>query len=451
MARLIKRYIRKILRPIPQCYGRVFARQYEFLQKSQWWSVDELTRYQVSELQRLLDHCSRHVPYYRDLFQVNRFRPADFRRLEDLKNLPVLTKDFIRDNADSLLAENVRTCDREFHTTGGTSGNPLGLFIEKRTNLLRLAFEWRFYNWSGRRFGDRCVVLRGQAVPETKKGKAYEFDPFKNHLILSSYDMSDENMAEYLRLIAKFKPAAIDGYPSTLDLLATFALENNAMVDLRSSLKAVVTSSETLYPFQREKIMEAFGVPVFDLYGNTEQAGRAGECDRREGHHDFSEYGITELDSIDSTGNGEIVATGFTNYAMPLIRYKTGDFARWSTKPCSCGRALPLLQGLTGRAQDFVITRSGLPVPVTGYFFAAHTPEMSSIRKLQFLQERRGELTAFVVRGKNYRAGDTERMIARMNGSIKEPMTVHIHYVEEIEGSRLGKHRFFVQRLTVAR
>src|SRR5438067_1959161 len=100
MPRLLKRYIRKILNPIPRCYGKVFFRHYKFLQESQWWPEEQLIQYQVRELQSLLDHCYQNVPYYREIFLRNGYRPADFRSLDELKVFPYLTKDLIRENAE---------------------------------------------------------------------------------------------------------------------------------------------------------------------------------------------------------------------------------------------------------------------------------------------------------------------------------------------------------------
>jgi phenylacetate-CoA ligase len=224
-------------------------------------------------------------------------------------------------------------------------------------------------------------------------------------------------------------------------------MDNGLKVNRHHNLQAIITSSETLYPFQRQQIGEAFEVPVFDHYGNTEQAGRFGQCKCLDGHHEFSEHSVIETLNEDSSGGGEIVATALTNYAMPLIRYRTGDAIRRSDKICKCGRGLPLVVSLEGRKQDVALLKDGTPVSLTGFFFAVHVPEMSRLRKIQFQQEEPGHLRAMVVKGELYQEGACEAMLERMNRNLAKPFQMEIQYVDEIPTTRAGKHQFFVSRI----
>jgi phenylacetate-CoA ligase len=335
----------------------------------------------------------------------------------------------------------------EFHTTGGTTGTPLAVGLEKRTNAIRLAFEWRFYNWAGYSFGDKCAVIRGIEVHGFAKGRRMEYDPHLNYLILSAFDMNNQNMQKYIQKLCEFRPKFIQGYPSNLQLLARFSADEGLVVNPHGTLKGIITSSETLHPFQRHQISEVFGAPVYDLYGNTEQAGRLGQCEYLEGYHEFSEHSVIEIVDEDSSGVGEIVATPLINYAMPLIRYRTGDSIRRATERCRCGRALPMLASLEGRKQDAALLKDGTPVSLTGFFFAVHVPEMSRLRKIQFQQEAPGHLRAVVVKGEHYQEGACEAMLERMNRNLAKPFQIEIQYVDEIPTTRAGKHQFFVSRI----
>jgi phenylacetate-CoA ligase len=446
----LKSYVRRVLCPIPKRYGAVFRNQYDFLLQSQWWNPEELTDYQNRELTKLIHHCYHNVPYYRNLFHAYGYKPNDFREKSDLKKLPFLTRDAIRENVDNLRAANIPLSSLEYHTTGGTSGTPLGLYIEKNTHLLRLAFEWRHYNWGGYTFGQKCVLLRGSRVSNFKKGERWDYDPYMNYLILSTFDMTDDNMSFYADKIKHFEPRAIRGYPSALNMLATFIIDRNLQVNPTSSIKAIFTSSETIYPFQRDIIRRAFGAEIFDLYGNTEQAGRFGECEFHNGHHEFSEYAITEVESGDDGGVGEIVATPFTNYGMPLLRYRTGDCAQLSTIPCPCGRGLRLIDKLEGRMQDIAVLRDGTRVPLTSFFFAVHEAEMGQLRKIQFVQNEPGKLQALVVKGPSYKENTCESLLNKMNMNVRIHMDINIQYVDSIELTEMGKHRFFIQHIDLA-
>jgi len=161
---LWRRYIRRIVSPIPRFYGREFGKWRRFLEESQWWAPGKLEDYQHRELEKLIQHSYDNVPYYRDLFREHGLSPRDIQRKEDLKKLPFLTKDLIKANFEQLQAQNMPRSSIEFHTTGGTTGTPLAVGLERRTNAIRLAFDWRFFNWAGYHFGDRCAVVRGRVV-----------------------------------------------------------------------------------------------------------------------------------------------------------------------------------------------------------------------------------------------------------------------------------------------
>lgn len=114
-------------------------------------------------------------------------------------------------------------------------------------------------------------------------------------------------------------------------------------------------SSENLYDWQNKLIVEALKITPFGLYGQTERLAMAAYCEYNNKYHIVPEYGIVEL--IDENGQiittpnqvGEIVATGFGNYAMPFIRYRTGDLASFSSNKCICGRSHRILSRIDGR------------------------------------------------------------------------------------------------------
>jgi phenylacetate-CoA ligase len=139
-----------------------------------------------------------------------------------------------------------------------------------------------------------------------------------------------------------------------------FILENNIKLKI-NNLKAVLCASENLYDFQRKKINEVFNGRVYSFYGHTEHCCLGGECEKSSYYHLFSEYGYTEIinengeDVKEENEMGEIVATGFNNYVMPFIRYRTGDIAVNTNEKCECGRNYKLIKRVQGRVQEFFI------------------------------------------------------------------------------------------------
>ena len=207
----------------PIRYGKVFRETYDFLQKSQWWSREQLEEYQLGLLSTLLQHVYENVPYYRGVFDERGLKPNDIQDFKDLQMLPYLTKEIIQENLPDLVARNYPKSKLQYATTGGSTGIPLGFYHEKGISGAK---EWAFmltqWNRIGFKMGDRCVVQRGNVVESASKGKFWEYAPVNKWLILSSYHMTDENLPKYIKKIREFKPPFIQAYPSAITILARF-------------------------------------------------------------------------------------------------------------------------------------------------------------------------------------------------------------------------------------
>lgn len=433
-----------------------FLKWYNFLQESQCWSKEKLEEYQMRELEKLLKHAYENVPYYRKIFDERGLKPEDIKDFDDFKKIPFLTKDDVRENLNDLIARNIPKEDMEYVTTGGTNGKPLGFYIEKRTNLIRMAFEWREWNWMGYNFGDRCVVLRGNVVKRKENGKTawWEYDKDNNYLILSTYDMTEENLPKYIKKIEEFKPKIIRAYPSVIDILAKFVKKSDLTVNTKGNIKAISTSSENLYSAQKELIEEVFKCPIFDKYGNCEQVTILGECEKHEGYHDFMEYSYTEVlnkegKPVTKEGEiGEIVSTAFTNYAVPFIRYKAEDLVEYSTHNCSCGRQLPLIKSIEGRLQELIVTKDGRLVTLTAFLFARHLDWFSQVKQLQFIQKEKGQLLLKIVQ-KDESCLNVKQIVDDLMEPVQGQVNIDVTFVDEIPLTNRGKYKFLIQKLPI--
>ncbi len=448
------KYIYSVIPPRLR-YGKVFWETYNFLQESQWWSREKLEEYQLQQLSKLLHHAYENVPYYRKVFDKRGLKPEGIQDFDDLRKLPLLTKDDVRKNLKDLIAQNIAKKHMKYVTTGGTSGKPLGFYIENKTNLIRMAFEWREWNWMGFAFGDRCVVLRGNVVRRKENGKTawWEYDKENNYLVLSTYDMTEENLSKYVRKMEEFKPKVVRGYPSALDILARFIKDNSLTVNAEGDIKAISTSSENLYPAQRKLIEEAFQCPVFDKYGNCEQVTILGECEKHKGYHDFVEYSYKEI--LDKDGRtvtkegeiGEIVSTGFTNYAVPLIRYKTEDLVEFTIHKCSCGRQLPLIRRVEGRLQELIIAKRGNLISMVA--LNMHSNVFDNVKQFQFYQDAPGQVILKIVKKSTYTDKDTRYIIQELQKKMKNQVNIKLQFVNKIPLTDRGKYTFLQQKLSI--
>jgi len=430
-------------------YDKVFWDTYNFLQESQWWSRDKLQEYQVQQLEKLLKHAYKNVSYYREVFDKRSLKPKNIRDFDDLRKLPYLTKEIIQENLPDLLARNYPRSKLKYVTTGGSTGIPLGFCWERGvTDSKEHAFITTSWNRVGFKIGDRCVILRGNVVQLACKGKFWEYDPLKKNLILSSYHMTDEILPNYIGKIREFRPGFIQAYPSAVTILARFMKKNN--IEPFPTVKAILCASENLYPWQRELLEEVMKCRVCSFYGHSERAALAGECEYSSYYHIFPEYGYLEL--IGNDGNevtrdretGEIVATGFNNFATPFIRYKTMDLGVFSTKKCRCGRQYQLLERIEGRLQELIVTKAGRLISMTA--INMHSDVFDNIKQFQFYQDKKGGVIFYVVKKNTYTKRDTEYIKRELHKKLGDDMKLEIRFVDHIPRTKSGKYRFLIQK-----
>lgn len=436
--------------PLPIRYGKVFRDTYKFLQKSQWWSEEQLKAYQLQQMTPLLHHAYHHVPYYRRMFQETGLTPADIKSFDDLRRLPYLTRDVIGSNSSDLVADNYSSSELHEVRTGGTTGCSIRLYWQTGVTVARdWAHVWRQWNWAGYKFGERRVVLRGNLISKFKDGRRHwrEYDPRDTALVLSTYVMTEQQLPEYIEAINRFKPVAIQGYPSSLSILAGFLRRNKLHF---RNIRCILTSSETLYPNQRGLIEEQFGANIFDHYGSAEGCALIMQCENGK-YHVISDYGIvTLLDKnnrpITTEGEaGEIVATGLNNYAMPIINYRTEDMAVYTGDSCSCGRRFPLVQRIDGRLQECVIDRAGNLLTGINLLQAAETI-VGKFDRYQFVQHTRGSIAMRIVPKAEISASDIEN-VRKTFADLYPAFDLEIEFVEEIPRTARGKYRTVVQNL----
>ncbi len=464
MRNLIRKVPSWIKKPIKYIYGlipyekrmgKVFWDTYNFLQESQWWSKEKLEEYQMQQFKKLLHHAYKNVPYYRRIFDERGLRPNDIQDFDDLKKLPYLTKEIIRNNLKNLIARNYPRSKLQYVTTGGSTGIPLGFYQDKNTAG---AMEWAFIltQWSrvGFKGGDKCVVLRGNVVKSANKGTLWEYDSVNKNLILSSYHISDKTLAEYIGKIREFRPDFIQAYPSAITILARLMKENN--IKNFPSVKAILCGSENLYSWQRKLLEGVLQCKVYSWYGHTEKCCLAGECEKSSYYHIFPEYGYTELIGEDGkqvneeNKLGEIVATGFNNYVCPFIRYRTMDMAVLANGKCECGRNYSLLKKVEGRLQEFIVANDSSLITLGPAIFGIHDAEWTKIKQIQFLQEVPGELVIQIVKTPFYSDTEIESYVLRLfNARLKERCKLFVRFVNYIPSTKSGKYRFLIQKLPI--
>jgi phenylacetate-CoA ligase len=346
--------------------NRRYVRHLALLERTQWWSRDQVLEFQWQELLRLLEHTFRSVPYYQEKYRKAGLVLSDIRTREDFARLPILTRAEVNENR-------ARLCSTEFrgkllpHATGGSSGTPTRFFRTIESYDWRTAAKDRVYSWSGWRPGEKSAYLWGAPVgkvPRFQAAKTRAYDLFHRQLVLNTFSQNDELWEAVRHRIMRFRPRIVVGYVSSLAEFSAFLLRRGLHIP---PIEAVIAAAEPLYAGTRQQIGEALGAPVFNTYGCREFMSLAGECPNHDGLHVNAENVLVETALPPAAGPSEVLVTDLHNYGMPFIRYAIGDLAVLDDAPCSCGRGLPRIQRIEGRVLDALRTADGRTVP--GEFF----------------------------------------------------------------------------------
>jgi len=436
--------------PLKVRWGKEFFRQLEFLEKSQWWSKEELENFQNERLRLLVKHAYEKSPYYHRIFKENRLLPNDIKRVEDLAKLPILTKDMVRTHFKEMIATNIDKKSLLRFSTSGTTGEPLIFFSEKRLEFFNFGpYMWRHYRWGRQGFRDLKVILGSYVVKGDKHGRKQiiHYNPARSQLIFSSYDINYKNVPFFAEALKKYQPKFIEAFPASLEALIGFFKELGIKRPVQP--RAIFTNSEVLYPWQRKLIGEYFGCELFDVYSLEERVVIAAECEKHTGHHIFSEYGIVELvedgKPISDGKSGEIVATSLNNYGMPFIRYNTKDIGYFK-ESCPCGRGLPLLGLVGGRKRNFIVSKSGSIISVT----IVDIPNASdNVKQFQFIQREKGKLELQIVRKNSFSPGDLKKIREKLKEKFFNDLDVEIKAVDSIRKTQSGKQPLLIQKLKI--
>ncbi len=422
--------------------GTAFQRELADVERSQWLDPEGLQALQLERLRATLAHAAAHVPFYRDRFQAIGFAPGDLKCLDDLRRIPELTKRDVFDAGPAMLSD-VHRGPRFSGTTSGTTGMSLTGWRDMASITRENAFVWRQLIWAGMKLGDRRVWMRGdKIVPGTQSRP-----PFWRHnrgehmLMMSSYHLSESTAEAYLGAMQAYDPVILQGYPSAVLLLARYLVNHGRRYTGRS-LKAVVTSSETVTDEHRQLVDKAFGCRIYDWYGSMERMTAIGTCEHGR-YHLISDYSHTELEP-QPDGSCEVIGTTFDNRLMPWIRYRLGDkiVPAAAGLRCACGRHFPVIERIVGRVEDYILAPDGRQI----FMMSNVLDYIPDLVEGQVRQDSPDELHLLLVikPGAPFDEAATRRAVRSYAG---ETFRVRIERVAQVPRTANGKLRVVVRNL----
>ncbi|MBO1894944.1 phenylacetate--CoA ligase family protein [Shewanella sp. BF02_Schw] len=402
--------------------GRSYKLRVEQLLLNAELSREELISLSKTELSKQLFNAKNNCEYYKN---INGFELTDF---------PIIDKELVRGSPNKFLSS-VKTSLWTFSSqTGGTTGKPLELYADLDAIIEDHAQSARQLHWAGFKPGDKRIWLRADlVVPMEQSMEPYwRRNIVDEMLMMSVYHINEQTVSDYVDRINKYKPDVIQAYPSALYLLAKLIESQGLVIDV--SIKAVILSSESFEPNQAEIIERIFNAKVFSWYGLSERVATVGTC--KEGQlHLIEDYGYYEFDD-----KNILIATGFHNKKMPLIRYNTGDQfvgVENEIKPCDCGSSFRKVKAIRGRVGEYLVSDKGSKVSIFN-----HIPKgVVGLVELQLKQVEPLKILALIVTGKDFKKSSEIKLINNIKDYLGSGMVVEIIYLDHIPRTKNGKFR----------
>ncbi len=425
-----------------------YTTQRNFLEKTQWWDYSELEKLQIKKLKQILSHANDNVPFYHEMFKKINFKPEYVSSVNDLNKLPILTKEIVNKNFNTLYAKNYSKENLIQSFTSGSTGTPMRFYIDRRWLASNSAAAHRAWSWAGYELGDKMMYLWG--VPsdfhKTRKDKIIDF--LLRTYNLNALQLTEETMGNYVQMINKIKPKIINSYASAIFLLSEYMKKNE--IDFIKP-KAILTTADMLYTHQRKSIEEVFNCEVFDYYSGRDTSLQAAECPEHTGYHLSIENAVVEFvkenDHVSPGETGKIILTDLCNYAMPFIRYEIGDLGTPSNENCPCGRNLPLMKSLNGRIFDFILTPEGKHILGEYFHIIIIDYNIHGIKEFQIIQESLNKLIVYIVKNPDETIDDSSRFISLIQKEVGEEVKIELKYASSIQRTSSGKLRHVISKI----
>ncbi len=391
--------------------------------------MDFVSSYQEEKLNGILN-IAKEAPFYYYLNGGLQF-----------EDIPFINQDIILNSFDDII---VSKQSSDYVTTGGTSGKPLGFYINKN----RKGFEWFWMtnNWSkvGFNLNDYRAVLTNHKLGD----KNYKVDRLLKEYQYNNFSLNDKYLKFITDHINLKRLKYLRAYPSAAYMLANYLKREKK----QTSLNTFLCGSENIFKYQKELIEGILNIRMYTWYGHSEKVILAGETRTCQNYHSIPFYGYTEvLDEnnkpINSIGKvGELVGTGFINTKMPFIRYKTGDFAEYVGNVCpNCGHIGLTFKNVTGRWQGDIIYKSdGSSITTTA--LNLHSDFYNYIKGLQYYQNQIGKLEVRVVPENNFSKNIKEKISSELKLKSGSGLDIDVVEVEAVEYSAINKFQLLIQK-----
>lgn len=386
---------------------------------------EELNKRNEEQFLKIFRRAYDKSPFYHKLYTEAGIKKEDITGLDDIKKLPIVTKDMVKKHAREMLTVSRMFVNLSY--TSGSTGTPLQVYRSWPSIWRSQAYSYCARKRNGYTYGQPIVSLRGHLDRRKHHLKVH----LSNTLFLSSYHISINTLQRYYDLIVKHKPVAIEGYPSSLYSIALLLKETGRKL----SIPMAFTSSETLLDYQRALIEEQMGTEIFDRYGMTERTLFLIESNHHEGYYEAPGYSINEY-----VEDGEI-CTSLINEAFPLIRYRSNDVMEMAESTTE--KPSVVVKKIKARAEDCLYCKDGSRMTMVDFIIDG----VMAIKYTQLIQNKEGKLLINIVPDTGFSDADIKRIehsITHRIGADNVDYSINLISEQELIYTSRGKYKFLI-------
>lgn len=398
--------------------------------------LEKQSRFLINEIKNFLIFSQKHSAFHRSRFAKYGFDPYKFDALNQLEQLPIMTKEEIINNYSDIAIKNgskAISC-----STGGSTGEPMKYQVSVKNNNASLASLFAGWQRAGYRIGDKVFIFAGGSLTNAKASVFKRLKLFiLNFSVHSSYGVNEAGFDALVKIIDKERPKFLRGYVSSIVALSEYVLINKVQINFK--IEGVFTTSEMLTKKDRTTISNAFQCPVFNTYGLNDGALTAYECKEHDGLHIDEYRGYMEFLRI-SGGSCKLLATNFIDYSFPLIRYDTNDLGILSEEICPCGESGRVLKNILGRATDTLeVNGKVIGSPVLTVLMGK-----TNAKKYRFVQTKAGTLKIYIVKGHGWENKDEELIRCSLKSALGD-VALDFFYIPSFDYQDGKKHKFIMR------
>lgn len=408
-------------------YGKKYHEYKKFIHQNKYQYDNS------NELVKIVNYAVENVPYYKRKYK--KINNID----EFIEQFGFIDKNIIKKDFYSFLSTDFKKSDYVLATTGGTSGNPLKMYMPENRHIVELGTMHTLWENVGFNHHTRAVIRNKRL----KDGVDYLINPITKEVIFDGYRLNDQYFMIIYNTIKKLNIQYIHTFPSTAYEFSRFMYQKGLDT---SFIKSFLSSSETVYPYQTELIKNKLDIKFYNWYGHSEKVVLGGYCKFSDAYHIEPTYGFFELidedgKPIKETGKvGEIVGTTFHNLGMPLIRYKTDDYAEYVGNYCKyCNRHVTLIKNIEGRRNGLKIYDADGSYTTTTATVNYHDDIYQYFAGLQHVQTEKGKLDILVIKGDGFTPEHGERLRRYYKSKFSRGMQINIKYVDQLLRKPNGK------------